>query len=95
MGSKGGRPTDFDTETALAIIASIRAGQSRDDAARAAGVAPSTLYRWLQLGRKGADSAFNRFAEAVGQASTEARWARHSSVLARRRVSLAKRSAGA
>jgi transposase-like protein len=75
MGSKGGRPTEFTTEAALAIVAAVRSGSTRSDAARAAGVSPSALYRWLALGRA-SDARFKAFADQVATAGENFRLAR-------------------
>ena len=61
---RGGRPSKFTAANALAIVAEVTAGVPRDDAARAAGVGPSTVYRWLAKGRTG-DPAYRAFALAL------------------------------
>jgi transposase-like protein len=68
---KTGRPTDFTGEVSRAIIEAIRGGAGRDQAAVAAGVTSSTLYRWLALGRNGTDPQLNQFAAAVNAATRE------------------------
>ena len=60
---RGGRPSKFTAANALAIVAEVTAGVPRDEAARAAGVGPSTVYRWLAKGRAG-DPAYQAFALA-------------------------------
>ena len=42
----GGRPTKYDPRRSAKVIEAIRAGETTDDAAQLAGVAPSTLYAW-------------------------------------------------
>ncbi len=55
-----GRPTRRDEETTRAILQAIRSGASRAEAARAGGIARSTLMDWLAKGRRdvGGCSAF-------------------------------------
>jgi transposase-like protein len=48
----------------LTILAALFDGASRVEAARRAGVGPSTFYGWLKLGRAG-DPTFAPLAEAV------------------------------
>lgn len=69
----GGRPSKFTAEAALAIVADVAGGRSRDEAARAAGVGPSTLYRWLQRGRAG-DPRFASLARAIWGAENGAKF---------------------
>lgn len=45
-----GRPTKLTRETANFIVNMIEAGVPRDNAARAAGIHPSTLFDWLRKG---------------------------------------------
>ena len=61
---RGGRPSKFTAANALAIVAEVTAGVPRDDAARAVGIGPSTVYRWLAKGRAG-DPRFKAFADAL------------------------------
>jgi len=42
-----GRPTKYNQEIAERIIADVRRGSSREEAAGAAGIAESTLRRWM------------------------------------------------
>jgi len=78
-----GRPTDFDAETAAAIVVAVLAGHSRGDAARSAGVSPSAFYHWLQLGRAG-DQRYASFAADVATAGRAARRAKHGAARERR-----------
>jgi len=64
----GGRPSKFTTPAALAVVAELARGGSLEAAAKSAGVGLSTLYRWLELGRRG-DPRFAPLAEAVAQSS--------------------------
>jgi transposase-like protein len=62
----GGRPTKYDAATAARLAAALAGGSDRGAAARAAGIAPSTLYAWLALGRAG-HPGFAPLAEAAGR----------------------------
>ena len=62
--NRGGRPSKFTAETALAIVAEIAQGRPHDKAAKTAGVGASTVYRWLQKGRAG-DPRFAPLARAT------------------------------
>jgi transposase-like protein len=68
---RGGRPSKFTTATALAVVAGVARGLSRDEAARAAGVGPSTLYRWMARARSG-DSRFAPLLDALAAARSKA-----------------------
>ncbi|GEM_PF-4365597 len=46
-----GRPTKLTPDVADLIVGLIERGVPRDDAARAAGIHPATLFQWLQRGR--------------------------------------------
>src|SRR5262245_40092198 len=59
----GGRPCKMSTSPALAVVSALCQGQSLDEAARSAGVGPSTLYRWLAAGRRG-DPRYSALVEA-------------------------------
>ncbi len=83
----GGRPSKFDVGTALAIVAGVRQGKPRDEAAKRAGVGASTLYRWVQSGKAG-DPAFVPLVDALRQADR----ARLDSSLARDYARLVLRS---
>ncbi len=64
----GGRPSKFTTPTALAVVAELCRGESLEAAAKSAGVGLSTLYRWLERGRRG-DPRFSPMVGAVAQSS--------------------------
>jgi transposase len=49
----GGRPSKFTTLAALAVVAELCRGGSLEAAAKSAGIGVSTLYRWLERGRRG------------------------------------------
>jgi hypothetical protein len=68
----GGRPTKFTLPAALAIVTALCEGGRLEDAARAAGVGPSTLKSWLTLGRRG-DDRFALLAQAITAASAQGR----------------------
>ena len=76
------RPTKFNRERRRAIVRAIVAGDSREAAARAAGVAPRTLEGWLARGRAGEPgfAAWARVFDAAEQVARERyvaeRWAR-------------------
>jgi hypothetical protein len=70
--NSGGRPTKFTLPAALAIVTTLCEGGRLEDAARAAGVGPSTLKSWLSLGRRG-DPRFALLAEAITAASARGR----------------------
>lgn len=64
MIDRGGRPPKLTLPVALSILADVAEGVSRDEAARNAGVGPSSLQRWMLLGRRG-DPRYVDFARAV------------------------------
>lgn len=66
-----GRPTKLNDLTAKKIIDTIAAGGSRAAAAAAAGVHPSTVFRWLAEGRDEA-SPYREFRERIKGAEAEA-----------------------
>lgn len=63
----GGRPFKLTTSVALRLVTQIGRGDSYEEAARAAGVGVSSVYRWLALGRSG-NCRFAELAEAVEMA---------------------------
>lgn len=54
------------------IVQALRAGNHREAAARAAGIAPSTLYAWLARGGNEESGIYHDFSEAVQRAEGEA-----------------------
>jgi hypothetical protein len=58
------RPTKLTSEVRDAILASIEAGAYAEQAARAAGIAPSTFYAWRERGEAG-EEPFLEFVEAL------------------------------
>ena len=85
--NRGGRPSKLTTTAALALVAGALRGDSLEDVARAAGIGPSTLYRWLALGRRGAPT-FSALADAVREARSAAG---HGSTLARLAMAMLRR----
>ncbi len=73
-----GRPTLLDDGAGDVLLAAVRAGNRLSVAARAAGLAPSTVEEWMRRGRgldvRPATPVFVRFVEAVevAQAAAEA-----------------------
>jgi len=72
-----GQPSKFTSEITQQIIEFLEIGNYKADAARAAGVSPSSLYEWLAIGaapnaRKEARKYYE-FAEAVKKAQATAR----------------------
>lgn len=54
------------------LLDAIRAGHTRQDAARAAGIGVSTLFRYLQDGRASKSGRWRELWEAVKEAESEA-----------------------
>jgi transposase-like protein len=65
--SQGGRPSKLTTALALSLVAGAHRGDSLDEIARAVGIGPATLYRWLALGR-GGDPTYKALADAIREA---------------------------
>ncbi len=65
------RPTKLTPEVRERIVGSIRAGAYAEQAARAAGIAPSTYYDWLRRGEAG-EPTFSEFSEALRAGEAEA-----------------------
>jgi transposase len=73
MSDKTGRPTKLQPETHAAIVANLRAGATRKDAAEAAGVSYHSLLNWMDRGENATRGAFCDFFKAARQAEAEAR----------------------
>src|SRR5689334_10921267 len=82
------RPTTYDEARGRAVLGRMMLGDSRRDAAKAAGVCLRTLQGWLARGRAearrgdqgplaGFARRFDRVAEARRRAAVEAWWGRH------------------
>jgi transposase-like protein len=65
------RPTKLTPEVREQIAESIRAGAYAEQAARAAGISPSTFYDWLRRGEAG-EAPFSEFSETVRAREAEA-----------------------
>lgn len=65
------RPSKLDQARAAAIVASVKGGAGRRDAARASGVATSTVQEWIRKGREG-HADYAAFAEAIDIADSSA-----------------------
>lgn len=65
--NRGGRPSKFTTAAVVKITSELLDGQSFEDAARAAGIGPVTLYRWLAKAKAG-DPRFGPMNEVIKQA---------------------------
>lgn len=66
------RPTKLTPETQERILKAVRAGNYAEASARSAGIAPSTLYRWLERGSLETEGAHREFHDAVRRAEAEA-----------------------
>jgi len=66
------RPSKLTAETAERIVQAVRAGNYAEAAVRAAGIAPSTFYRWLDRGAAEEDGPHREFHDAVRRAEAEA-----------------------
>jgi hypothetical protein len=66
------RPTKLSPEVQELIVTAIRAGSFPEPAADAAGIAPSTYYRWMRLGREETSGPHRDFFEGVRRAEGEA-----------------------
>jgi len=64
----GGRPSKFTSTVVLAVVTALCQGESLEAAAKSAGIGVSTLYRWLERGRRG-DPRFSPMVRAVAQSS--------------------------
>lgn len=62
-------PTKFSTDTRKRVLAALSIGASRKTAAASAGVAASTLLRWLEIGKDGDEEGqYAKFYAAVLEA---------------------------
>jgi transposase-like protein len=70
---QSGRPTKCTPAVTGKIISAVRKGAHLEAAAQAAGVHPSTVYRWLQLGEDvDIESEYREFYEAFTRARAKA-----------------------
>jgi transposase len=79
------RPTKLTAQLEEKVVQAIRAGNYAEIACRAAGIAPSTFYRWLERGERETDGIHNHFTQAVRLAEAEAEV--HAVALVRRAMS--------
>ncbi len=68
----GGRPSKLTFEVEKRLVEAVRAGNSREAAAKAAGISEATFYSWLSRGRKAKRGRFLEFLEAIKKAEGEA-----------------------
>ncbi len=66
------RPTKLTPETQERILKAVRAGNYAEAAARSAGIAPSTFYRWMERGTSEPDGPHRELHDAVRRAEAEA-----------------------
>jgi hypothetical protein len=64
LPNRGGRPSKFTPGAVAALLGALYGGQSFEVAAKAAGIGPSTLYRWMAKARRG-DPQFGPLAGVV------------------------------
>ena len=65
------RPTKLTIQMQEKIVQAIRAGNYAEIACRAAGISPSTYYRWIERGEQERDGISGEFTEAVRLAEAE------------------------
>jgi len=65
------RPTKLTPDVRDRIATMIRAGAYAEQAARAAGIAPSTHYSWMERGENG-ERPFSEFSETIKTAEAKA-----------------------
>jgi transposase len=65
------RPSKLTNDVRERICRAIRAGNYPAVAARAAGIAESTFYRWMERGRTETKGSYRAFYEAVNDAEAE------------------------
>lgn len=56
MSKQGRRPTEIDSPKVEILVTALRSGNYFEHACAFAGLAPSTVYRWLERGRKERDA---------------------------------------
>ena len=71
--NRGGRPCAFTPARLVALFRAVADGESREDAARSAGISKRTLQRWIKAGRDG-DERFVELAAALATAEQLAGW---------------------
>lgn len=70
IGIDVGRPRALDDLAAERVVQAVAKGYPRDTAAKLAGIAPTTLFKYLRLGREG-DPDYAEFAKRVKRAEAE------------------------
>jgi len=65
------RPTKLTPEVRERISKAIRAGNYFEAAARAAGISPSTFYRWLERGQQESEGIYCQFREQIKRAEAD------------------------
>jgi hypothetical protein len=65
--NRGGRPSKFTAAAVVKIMSELLDGETLETAARASGVGPSTLYRWIANAKAG-DPRFGSINAVVVQA---------------------------
>lgn len=68
-----GRHSTLTPQIAAHLVAAVRTGANVVNAARASGVAPSTVYAWLQRGQRAPRSEFGALRRALVDAERTAR----------------------
>jgi transposase len=66
------RPSKLSAEVTDRVVQAVRAGNYADAACQAAGISPSTYYRWMGRGAQEPGSEYARFRKAVLRAEAEA-----------------------
>ena len=66
------RPTKLTPQVHERIVRAVRAGNYAEQSARAAGIAASTYYRWLEQGKQAKHGIQRELYEAVKRAEAEA-----------------------
>lgn len=66
------RPSKLSAEVTDRVVQAVRAGNYADAACQAAGISPSTYYRWMSRGAQEPGSAYATFRDAVLRAEAEA-----------------------
>lgn len=67
------RPSKLTPQVRDTLIAAVKAGAYREDAAAAAGIHAATFYRWMQRGQEAdAPAVYREFCEALTRAEREA-----------------------
>jgi hypothetical protein len=66
------RPSKLSAQVTDRVVQAVRAGNYADAACQAAGISPSTYYRWMSRGAQEPASEYAAFREAVLRAEAEA-----------------------